>query len=179
MITSDLLRSLLPLGALALVAGCSWFGGGDEKDKVTCPGALIAPGLDAYTVFRPGGGNSAADIQFGVKLVSVKATCKPEKGGLLVDTVLTFRAARNGEEVNQGDFSYFVAVADAQQNILSKQTFTLRVQFDRRQKDLRLVDDIIERLPLRNLANGNNYGVVVGMQLSQEQLDLTRQRPEQ
>ena len=172
----------LPAAALvalaALAGGCSWFGGDSDKpsDKFACPVAFIAPGLEAYRVFRPGGGTSVADIQFGVRLMTVKSTCKAEKDGIAVDTAITFIAARNEPELRQGDFTYFVAVADGKQNIVTKKNFTLRVEFEPKQKEIRLADTIVEHLPLRQRSSGGVYGIVVGLQLSQEELDFNRKQ---
>jgi hypothetical protein len=169
---------VLSVALAALLAGCSWFGGGSDKnaDELACPTAFIAPGTNAYRVFRPGGGTGLADIQFGVKLTSVKSTCKREKDGIVVDTVNSFVAVRNDPDLRQGDFTYFVAVADGQQNILTKRNFTLRVEFDTRQKEMRMVDTIVEHLPLRKVSAGRSYGIVVGLQLSQQELDFNRRQ---
>jgi len=171
------LRAAAPVVLAALLVGCSWFGGDSGKDAETlaCPTAFIAPGTDAYRVFRPGG-TGVADIRFGVKLASVKSTCKLEKDGIVVDTVNSFVAVRNDPDLRQGDFTYFVAVADGQQNILTKRNFTLRVEFDSHQKEMRMVDTIVEHLPLRKVSAGRSYGIVVGLQLSQQELDFNRRQ---
>jgi hypothetical protein len=163
-------------GLLALLAACS----GGSKPAVgrpTCPAAIAAPNLDAYTVFRPGASTTnPEDIVFGIKLISVRSTCKNETGGLRVTTNIAFIAVRNDPDLRLGDFTYFVAVADARQNIVAKQNFALRVDFAPRQKQMRIGEEITEHLPLADLSLGSQFAVVVGLQLSQQQLDLNRQR---
>ena len=167
-------RVAFPLG-LALLAACS-SGGGSSVGKVSCPGAVIAPGLDAYTVLRPGAtSGNPADISFGVKLIAVKSSCRNETAGLRVVTSISFIAVRNDDNLRQADFTYFVAIADAQQTIVGKQNFALRVDFALRQKQMRISDEITEHLPLKDLSLGGQYGVIVGLQPSQQQLD-NRQR---
>jgi hypothetical protein len=165
-------------GLLALLPACS--GGSDSKPtvgKLACPVAITAPNLDAYTVFRPGATTAnPEDIVFGIKLVSVRSTCKNETGGLRVITNISFIAVRNDPELRLGDFTYFVAVADARQNVVAKQNFALRVDFAPRQKQMRIGEEITEHLPLTDLSLGGQFAVVVGLQLSQQQLDLNRQR---
>lgn len=176
----SLLFRALALGTAA-VALCSCGGGkgGQVRGRVTCPATVLAPNLDTYRVFRPGGGTGPADIRFGVKLVGVRSTCDadPSGAGVRVNTQLTFQTARNDPDLRQGDFSYFVAVADAQRNILAKQIFSLRANFAPRQKEMRILDEISEKLPLENLSAGNNYAVIVGLQVNQQQLDLNRGHP--
>ncbi len=171
------------LGAAILVAlllaGCGSGGSGSGSvGKVKCPTAFVAPGLDAYTQLRPGATSGGlADIAFGVKLVSVTAACKTEVGGIHITTSIVFQAVRNDETLQQGDFSYFVAVADPQQNILAKQIFGLRADFAKKQKLMRIADEITEHLPLKKVAAGGGYAVIVGMQLSPQQLQNRQQHP--
>jgi hypothetical protein len=161
---------------LALLASCSWFGGGSDTSKIACPTTFIAPDLDALTLLRPGGGTGPADIRFGVKLFSANSTCAGEKVGIRTDTKMSFVVARNDPDLKQGQFTYFVAVADAQQNILAKEDFTLQVEFGPRQNQMRISDEITEHLPVRDVAAAKNYSIVVGLQLTPEQLELNRKR---
>jgi hypothetical protein len=170
--------ALCALAALS-VAACSSSSSELPPGKLSCPTTFIAPGLDSYTEFRPGVTPSATntnDIIFGVKLASVSPECHGEAQGVRATTVITFVAVRNDQDLRQGDFTYFVAVADAQQNIVAKQTFALRVDFAPRQKEMRLVDQITEHLPVRNLSLGNKYAIIVGLQVSKQQLDINRSR---
>lgn len=166
---------LLVLLALSLVA-CS---GSREKTtgKLSCPSAFIAPGLDSETEFRPGATTTGTnDIIYGVKLASVRASCHNEPTGLRVVTLLTFIAARSGDDVRQRDFTYFVAIADARQNIIAKKDFALRVDFAPRQQEMRIFDEITEHLPLKDISQGGGYAVIVGLQVTKQQLDLNRKR---
>jgi len=158
-----------------LLAGCG-SSGGKGGGKVTCPAAFVAPGLDSYTQLRPGATSGGLDdIAFGVKVVSVKAACKSELGGIHITTSIIFHAVRNDDSLQQGDFTYFVAIADAQQNILAKQTFGLRADFARKQKQMRIADEISEHLPLKKGAGGVGYAVIIGMQLSPQQIENRQQ----
>jgi hypothetical protein len=170
------MRPILARAALsglgALLAACSSGGDSGQVGKLSCPAAIVAPGLDAYTVFRPGAtSTNPEDIGFGVKLISVRATCRNETAGIRVITNIAFIAVRNDDNLRQGDFTYFVAIADQQQTIVAKQNFALRVEFALRQKQMRISDEITERLPLKNLSLGSQYAVIVGLQPGQQQLD--------
>jgi hypothetical protein len=169
------MRLALPLALALVAAGCSSSGGPDQSTgKLSCPDTLIAPNLDAYTVFKPGAGTAPQDIQFGVKLVTVKSNCFAEKTGIRVETVVSFVVVRNDPEFKTGDFGYFIAVADSNQAVLSKQNFGLRADFAPRQVQMRVLDTMTERLPVKDLAAGRNYAIIVGLQLDQAQLELNR-----
>jgi hypothetical protein len=160
------------LGVLALLAACS----SRDKDKVPdCPSALIAPNLDSYTLARPNATNPQ-DIQFGVKLTSATPSCRSEKGGVRVDTAISFVVIRTDPQFGGGDFTYFVAISDRAQNIVAKENFALRVDFAQKQDRMRVTETITEHLPLKDPATAGSYVVLVGLQLSQQQLDSNRQR---
>lgn len=168
--------TLLLLGTLIVVPalqGCST-SSGEARGKLSCPATFVAPSLDAYRQFRPSGTNNVEDIQFGVRLTSVRSTCHAEEKGIRVDTRMVFQAVRNDPDFRQGDFTYFVAIADAKQTILTKRIFALRIDFEPRQKQVRVIDEITEHLPVRDLTTGRSYAVIVGLQLSKQQLDLNR-----
>jgi hypothetical protein len=174
---SVFVAALLGLAAFSLAA-CSSSKHSEVVNKLNCPAAFIAPGLDSYTVFRPGVTPSlnTNDIVFGVKLLSVSASCHNELQGVRVVTLLRFVAVRKDDNFHQGDFTYFVAIADARQNIIAKRDFALRVNFASHEQQMRVYDDITEHLPLKNISLGNRYSVIVGLQVSRQQLELNRQR---
>ncbi len=166
-------RATIPGRLLLALAGC--FGSTESTGKLVCPTPLIAPDLDAAAQLRPGG-SGPDDVRFGVKLVSVNTSCSSEKIGLTADTRISFLAARTDPSVTHGDFAYFIAVADAQRNILNKKEYQMSVEFSPRQGQVRMSDQVAVGLPLRDLSAGGKYLIIVGLQLSQEQLDFNRKQ---
>lgn len=169
-------RATIPGLLLLALAGCS--GSTESTGKLVCPTPLIAPDLDAAAQLRPGG-SGPDDVRFGVKLVSVNTSCSSEKIGLTADTRISFLAARTDPSVTHADFAYFIAVADAQRNILNKKEYQMSVEFSPRQGQVRMSDQVAVGLPLRDLSAGGKYLIIVGLQLSQEQLDFNRKQQAQ
>jgi hypothetical protein len=169
-------RAAVP-GVLVLgVAGC--FGTTTESTgKLVCPTPLIAPDLDAAAQLRAGG-SGPDDIRFGVKVLSINTNCRTEKVGLTADTRISFLAARSDPTLTHGEFGYFVAVTDAERNILSKKEYTVSVEFAPRQNRLRVSDQLAIGLPVRDLSAGGKYLIIVGLQLSPEQIEFNRKQQE-
>ncbi|HEX4111474.1 MAG TPA: hypothetical protein VH020_02975 [Stellaceae bacterium] len=161
---------VLMAGAFAL-SGCGWFGGGEKK--LVCPGTYIAPDTDKEAVFKPGG-TTLKDVSYGVQVASVKSECQRGEKGLIVDTKVGFRLVSNDPRLRTGDFEYFVSIVDAQQNILTKQTYRMPFEFGPRLEAMTKQDELIENLPLNDSGTGGNYAVVVGLQLTAAQLEFNR-----
>lgn len=167
------LRRVAISGVLLLgPAGCS---STESVGKLVCPTPIIAPDLDALAQLRPGG-SGPEDVRFGVKVLSVNTNCGTQKIGLSADTRIAFLAARTDPAVRKGDFAYFVAVADARHNILNKKEYTVSVEFSPRLNQIRVSDQVTVGLPLHDLSDGGKYNIIVGLQLSAEQLEFNRKR---
>jgi hypothetical protein len=166
-------QGIAVLGVLMLgLAGC---GGTESIGKLVCPTPLVAPDLDVAADLRPGG-SGPGDVRFGVKVVSVNTNCSTEKIGLTADVRIGFVVARADPKLTRSDFSYFVAVADAQRNILNKKEYKVSVEFSPRLSRLNVSDQVAIGLPLHNLSDGGKYNIIVGLQLTPEQLDFNRKQ---
>jgi hypothetical protein len=166
-------QEIVVLGVLMLgLAGC---GGTESIGKLACPTPIVAPDLDAAADLRPGG-SGPDDVRFGVKLVSVNSNCSTQKIGLTADVRIGFVVARADPKLMRADFAYFVAIADAQRNILNKKEYKLSVEFSPRLGRLNVSDQVAIGLPLHDLSNGGKYLIIVGLQLTPEQLEFNRKQ---
>lgn len=166
-------HEIVVLGVLMLgLAGC---GGTKSVGKLACPTPLIAPDLEAAADLRPGG-SGPDDVRFGVKLTSVNSKCSSEKVGLSADVRIGFVVARADPKLTRAEFAYFVAVADAQRNILTKREYKVSIEFSPRLNRLNVSDEVEVGLPLHDLSNGGKYLIIVGLQLTPEQLEFNRKQ---
>ncbi|HEU0118216.1 MAG TPA: hypothetical protein VFR09_06235 [Alphaproteobacteria bacterium] len=101
--------------------------------------------------------DNGIDIKFDLDFISVKG---PRLGGL------------------RATFPYFVAVVDPQQNILNKERMTLQVGYSSDSKVQTQTESLHIFIPLSKAdrAAGPNYQVLMGFQLTQEQLDAVIQK---
>ncbi len=101
------------------------------------------------------------------------AQCEKEKGGILINAIITINAVRVAPQVSRAEYVYFVAVVDSTRNILNEQRFTLDAQFTN--QDFRqYVEKISVHLPLQHVSAGDGYAIIVGFQLTPEQLEFNR-----
>jgi hypothetical protein len=165
--------ALAVLGAVTLSA-CGLFGGGKEAQKLVCPGSFVAPDADKLAMFRPGGEATLENVLYGVRVTNIASRCVRADKGLTVSSRVDFQLVANDSTVRTGSFTYFVSVVDAQQNILTKQVYSMPFEFDPRHRNLDEHEELVEQLPLVNVATGGNYAIVVGLQLTPEQLQFNR-----
>lgn len=154
----------------ALLAGCSSSG----VSKLVCPMAMVAPDLGSYAAFGPGPGRNLSDILVGAKFEGVSNTCHRDDGGIGIETKIILNAVRSSPDLHQSSVPFFVALVDAQRNIVAKKTFDLVVEFVPRQSFRKYQESITEHLPLSDTALGGNYAVVIGFQLTPDQLHYNR-----
>ena len=79
-------------------------------------------------------------------------------------------AATPGLDVAQ--FTYFVAVVDAASHILNEQRVGLAAHFVGSENFLATTENITVHLPVKRVAEGGNYGVVAGFQLTADQIQF-------
>ena len=163
-------RAMACFALLALAAGCGEFK--STKDTYTCPAATTVPDLQTIARLADTGKDDA--VQTASRISAINSTCDKETAGVATYLSIEFAALRTGPQIKHADFPYFVAIADATGNILGKQEFTLGVDFPGEAPTLRTTEKVTAHLPLKNPQLGNVYTVIVGFQLSKNELDFNR-----
>jgi len=157
--------------AVALgIAACSDFAG--RQNTYTCPAATTVP--DLQTIARLGTSGQDDDIRTAGRIASVNSTCDREDAGIETFLSIDFAALRTGPTIKHVDLPYFVAIADSTGNILGKQQFTLGIDFPGEAATVRTTEKVTAHLPLKNPQLGNVYTVIVGFQLSRNEIDFNR-----
>ena len=168
-----MIRLLRAAGALALAVAPSACSG---TGKVACPHVAIMPDLQAVAKFGPGPGRQDSDAIYGARMLAANATCSADKkkGGVVVATKLGLTAVRTKVEVRKGQIIYFVAVIDRKQTILNKREFVIDLDFPSAQSRLEITEQLEEFIPLAKDASGADYGIIIGFELTPDELQYNR-----
>ena len=165
------------LAALALL-GLSGCGGSNlPKFAPACPATgILRDGAD-MTRFR-GTGTDLTDMVVDGRITGLSGKCSLDDLTHL-HTVLSvsMELARGPAAVGrQADVTYFISVSRGD-TILDKKDYTFNVEFPRNAERLRLTGDQIDLvLPVNDKLSGSAYSVLVGFQLTPEQLAFNRRR---
>jgi hypothetical protein len=149
-----------------------------SKHLAKCPSAAILADASSLTAFRANAPHDPSGELYKATVESVGTDCKLDEDAQTATSSLdiTFRAERtpNGSPA-QYTAAYFVAVTGPDGRVLSKRTYTATFAFEPNQATTTFKDHIDEAVikPDRG-KRPPDYQLLVGLQLTQDQLDYNR-----
>lgn len=157
--------------ALALLTAC----GSSEKREAACPQGIIPADAATITRFRDGPGRDLTDVVAEGEIVNILVQCKYDRRGVIVDLQVAVAANRGpADRSRAAEFDYFVALLDPEQNVLVKEPFRVRFEFRDNRTRLGTIEEIEPRLPLPDVMKGPEYQILVGFQLTPDELAWNR-----
>lgn len=145
-----------------------------------CPETVIVNELAAVIDFMDSAPRDSSNMIVRTDIVGAKGTCEYNDKTLTMDLALDFRSmlGDSGRMVNDKattyTYPYFVAVTAPNGKILVKKVFDLYVDFEAGQTTVSLDDMVRQIVPLAYENEGPRHKVMVGFQLSTEQLEYNR-----
>jgi hypothetical protein len=143
-----------------------------------CPPASVLVDTGTMTVFRSGSAPDPANVLYTVQIARAQQDCELPKFGSRVVTAsvaIDFRAARsNGGEAVSHVIPYFVAIT-SEGKILAKRDFTVQFTFEAGQQVASFSDSVKSlAVSLGRDKKPTDYGILVGFQLTKDQLEYNR-----
>lgn len=170
-----------PWGAAAVMclavfaAGCSSKNKDDVARGPACPGVGILADASRLVQFA-GTEAGGSGILFSAEIVNAAATCDYSRR--YVDMALSIQVhARHGQAGGTGVYPsrYFVAVVDPGERILARDIFDLAIAFEAGQPQAVLRDTVDRvRIPLKQKKAGAGYQIIVGFELTPDQVIYNR-----
>jgi hypothetical protein len=161
-----------PLLALVL-ASC-----GVTTDQRACPTVEVIASLNRLVQFR-GAGHDQNDVAFVARVGDVRSRCTYEESNVTTDLSITFVGQRGpaGAQLPSAEITYFIAVIDGERHIITKKSFSDRLLFDDKGQ-ARIADDLQEKLPTNPIKSASDHSVIVGFQLTADQINLNETQPD-
>jgi hypothetical protein len=153
----------------------------EDKTAAICPRAGIVPDANVVVLFREGAGRDLTDVVTQAQIVEVAVTCEYAAArrppGVTLDLQIAIAAERGpADRARRAALPYFVAVLDGDQNIVAKEYFEARFDFPDNRTRVGRVDELEPRIALRSNFDGPAYRIMVGFQLSPDQLAWNRRQ---
>ena len=161
----------------AALAGCA--GKKDDVGAPPCPKVALLADAAHLTVYRDGPGRDLTDIRFEADLGRISGECVYRKRNtqVTVEMKLTIVAKRGPADRDRlADLGYFVAILDAQANVLARQEFQSQIEFPLDQAQVGTLEELEQVIPLKKDQPGSDFDVLVGFRLTPEQLQRNRTR---
>lgn len=173
---------LAPLVLAALLAGCgttSRLAQSLDSTPNSGPCPVVGSVYDAarYVKFATPEGKIYTDIAFTGEIADVRLYCRYTGDVPLVAEVEIDFAFGRGPQADgrTHDYPYFVAVTRRNGKVLAKEYFSTRAQFSR--GDVTTVTEQVKRITIPRAdesISGVNFEIVVGFELTPEQLAFNR-----
>lgn len=168
-------RSTLAVSALGLlVAACGLF----DKDIVyRCPAVFILEDAKDLTRFKAGPGRDITDILFEAEIVNFVGDCDYDEGQAEIELSVQIRVERG--PANRGrkvEFEYFVAIPEFRNQVEGKSIFNVVGEFEGNRTRMIYQDDLDMTIPVKVPTDGAALEIVLGFQLTPEELKFNRSR---
>ena len=168
-------RAALAVSALGLlVSGCGLFG---DDVKYRCPAVFILDDARELTRFKPGPGRDITDILFQAEIVNFVGDCDYDEGRAEIELSVQIRVERGpankGREVA---FEYFVAMPQFQSEAEGKRVFSVAGTFEGNLTRMQYQDDLEMTIPVKAPTDGAAVEIILGFQLTPDELKFNRSR---
>jgi hypothetical protein len=165
-------RAAALLCLAGLLSGCSLFQ--TKYRDVKCPETGILAEASAVSRFD-GLGTGYPNLAYRASLGDLKTECKIDDDGADVTvTVSTLAEIGPAATGRSAEFAYFVALADPRDKILAKRILSNTIEFKGNQARAGARDVVTERLPMPDPKKAEQYHVVIGFQLTPEEVAYNR-----
>lgn len=162
----------LAAGLAVALAGCGLL---DREPLRACPSVAVLKDAASATQFVSGPGRDLLDVRFEAEFGNLQSACKYDKARLSVTLVLELLALKGpAVDAEVADFPFFVSITDRADQILAKEVFQSRIEFARERRRAGVREEIEQTLQLPAGKQGDDFEVLIGFQLSPEQLAYNR-----
>ena len=129
------------------------------------------------TRFKPGPGRDITDILFEAEIVNFVGDCDYDEGQAEIQLSVQIRVERG--PANKGRkvaFDYFVAIPEFQPQSEGKRIFNVAGEFEGNRTRMLYQDDLDMTIPVKVPADGAALEIILGFQLTPEELKFNRSR---
>lgn len=147
------------------------------KTPLPCPRVSVLPNADSVTIFRDGPGRDLVDVLYEGVIAPVSGECfyEDDDSKLVVELILRIGAIKGPAAISQSqNFPFFVAIARNDKRIIAKKVLNSPVEVQEGRRRGAVQEEIVHHIPLPSGLDGRHYTIVLGFQLTKEQLEHNR-----
>jgi hypothetical protein len=149
----------------------------NDKKTLTCPTVTRIGEATRLTRFVPGG-HDLTDVAFEAKIGGITGNCSADEKAVRVQMNAQFIADRGpADKERKAPFSYFVAIADNDDNVLARQDFDTVVAFPGTQTRNGVEEQLDQIIPIKKGQQGSDFHIYIGFDLTPEEIAYNRAHP--
>ncbi|NQV46821.1 MAG: hypothetical protein HQ504_03480 [Rhodospirillaceae bacterium] len=166
--------------ALALLLGaCS---AAQDNIPLPCPKTTVLADASSVTRFINATGRDIIDIDFEGTISGLSGSCAYNidedtgEGVINLEARPEFKISRGAaNKTRQVEFLYFASLVDAEGQVIEKQTFPFALKFKGNKTTIVDEDAPLElTIPVKFGQSGDDFNILVGFQISREELEYNR-----
>jgi len=139
----------------------------------TCPRVALGDDVD-YVARFDGKGSSKQNLLYAVKMDVPNGICFLNEDSIDVEMSVPIRIQRGpAMEDRNISFEYWVAIARTDKTILARDSYQAEAEL-KLDEIGQIVDEFDQTIPITPGENGNNFVIIVGLELTEEELDYNR-----
>lgn len=168
------------LAALAVLSGCDSLSEalGFSDDSAleigpTCPRVAIGDDV-GYIARFDGNGSRSENLLYAVKINVPNGICFINETSIDVEMTVPIRVQRGpAMEERDVNFEYWVAVARTDKTIIAREAYQTGTELKLNEVG-EIVEEFDQTIPIQPGETGRNYVIIVGLLLTEEELDYNR-----
>ena len=116
-------------------------------------------------------------MTYGAVMQKAVVSCEVDKkrGGLLIANKIGISALRGHTDVKKAQVTYFEAIINRNQQILTERDFVIDLEWPSNQSRLEDTEELETLLPLSANASGADYAILFGFRLTPDELQYNRE----
>ena len=169
------LRSCAALGLAAVLGACAQI---QPTAPPPCPPLGTPDPLDRGTVFRAGAGTDLTDVIARHEILELASVCDYDDDGVEVTMRVSIVTDRGPAETGDSTMvEYFVAVENGPGNITAKSNYKIEMPYGESVKRIGRTEELDVFIPVPPNNDYSEVKILVGLQLTKEQVDYNRRNP--
>lgn len=163
--------SISALGASLFLAACA-----ATPNTVACPEVRLLPGAESLVRFN-GEGVDITDVLMEADFTATTGQCEVDEELVAVTLLIRISALRGpASEETVGKFSYFIAVVDEEKTVLQRRSLEAAVDFSGNRSRAPYLERLLINIPKSVEKAANDFTILMGIELSREELEFNRRQ---
>ena len=149
--------------------------------KTTCPKVQIVDDLSSLSDFIDPNKPNKKNLISRIDIDSAESTCKLASKSVIVDLKLVFngklgpKGRSNANEKPFFSYPFFVAVTAPNGEILAKEVFAASMTYNASEDSHSYFEKMRQIIPIKSKSSANRYSVLIGFQITPDQLSYNRE----